>query len=337
MLARDVWAETTLLAVGHLSVIQRVPGRAAQLVEGFLRAELTGDVRGLNVVRAGEALRDVGSKGVTDTVWNATLTALQAAMVDAALLPGTRRDAGIALGELGWLPEDLDAMVSVPAGEFLYGDENRPRQIGHTFDIGKYAVTNAQFKRFILAGGYSTQRWWSPDGWERREKQNWERPRYWDDTRFNNSLQPVVGVSWYEADAYCNWLKEETGKDYRLPTEEEWEKAARGVKGKLYPWGKEFDKKKANTGESELSATTPVMMYPDGESDCGALDLSGNVWEWTKSKYDRKEPYFVLRGGSWRNTAVLARSAYRGPVPPVLRHDNIGFRCVAVPPGSPPK
>ncbi len=329
------WREIVRLTAEYLSLVAKEEATASLFIRHILRDAPKAKNEGKNVVLAGACLLNIGAAGVERRLWEETLDALHTTMITLNLPATTRRDAGITLGELGWLPDDLDTMVSVPAGKFLYGDKDQSREIRYTFDIGKYPVTNSRFKRFILAGGYGTQRWWSPEGWKWREKENRERPRYWEDTRFNNPLQPVVGVTWYEAEAYCNWLKGETSKDYRLPTEEEWEKGARGVKGKVHPWGKKFDKRKANTVESKLGATTPVTMYPDGESDYGALDLSGNVWEWTSSKYTQKSPYPVLRGGSWLTTAADARSAYRCNVTPDSWIDSVGFRCVVAPPGSP--
>lgn len=329
---RDIWRETILLAVGHLSVIQRSPGRAAQLVEGLLREELHGDAQGLNIVRAGEALLDVGRSGVTNAVWDATLKALQATMTNVAVPVITRRDAGLLLGNLGWLPDGADALetlMPIPKGKFRYSEENVDQEIKDDFWIGRYPVTNLQFKEFKEAGGYGDPRkskppWWSSKGWQLRKKEKWDRPCYWDDRRFNNLLQPVVGVSWFEAEAYCNWLKEETGIDYRLPAEEEWEKAARGEKGNIYP-GKVFDIKYANTGESELGATTPVMMYPEGEGVYNVLDMCGNVWEWTDSWYGDETK--VLRGSSWGGDQGNARCALRGRSSPSFRFSAVGFRC----------
>lgn len=322
------WREVVRLTAEHLSIIAKEEATASLFVRNILRdTPSQKEDQGKNAVLAGACLLNIGATGVEKKLWDDTRDALYETMIALDLPPATRRDAGLTLGELGWLPDDLDEMLPIARGKFLFGDENAPREIRYTFEIAKYPVTNAQFKKFILAGGYSNPQWWSAEGWKRREKENWERPRYWDDPRWNNPLQPVVGVSWYEAEAYCNWLREETGKDYRLPTEEEWEKAARGEKGKDYPWGKEFDRRMANTFESELGATTPVMMYPDGNSDYGVFDLSGNVWEWTNSKYSKKEPYLVLRGGSWDLDRQLARGADRYWYYPDLRHYYVGFRC----------
>jgi len=319
------WREVVRLTAEHLSIIAKEEATASLFVCNILRdTPSPKQDQGKNTVLAGACLLNVGAAGVEKDVWDDTRDALFRTMTARDVPPATRRDAGITLGDLGWQPKDLDEMLPVPVGEFIFQDKRRTLS---AFEIGKYPVTNAQFKKFVLAGGYGNPQGWSVEGWKSREKEKWERPRLWDDTRWNNPLQPVVGVSWYEAEAYCNWLKEETGKDYRLPTEEEWEKAARGEKGKTYPWGKDFDPRRANTGESGLRATSPVMMYPDGKSDYGVCDLSGNVWEWTSSLFSQKEPYPVLRGGSWDLDQGYARGASRFGYDPRNWDIFVGFRC----------
>ena len=183
-------------------------------------------------------------------------------------------------------------------------------------------------------------------------------PRYWEDHRYNNPSQPVVGVCWYEARAYCNWLAEqlritdyEMGSVVRLPTEAEWEKAARwdGRRAHRYAWGEKWDEAQANTLEGRVLTTTPVGIYPAGAAACGALDCAGNVWQWTSSRwgpeverpafaypYDpgdgREEPggtdLRVVRGGSWHDEARYARCAYRSRHFPVNRHGYAGFRVL---------
>jgi formylglycine-generating enzyme required for sulfatase activity len=156
---------------------------------------------------------------------------------------------------------------------------------------------------------------------------------------------PMSHLSWEDAAAYAAWLAQVTGDAWRLPTEAEWEKAARwdqqsGV-ARRYPWGDQFDPARANTAESERNTTTPVGSYPDGASPCGALDMAGNVKEWTASWY-RPYPYYaedghedrgrsgerVLRGGSWFFAAHVARCAFRSRHRPDASLRDAGFRLV---------
>ena len=172
-------------------------------------------------------------------------------------------------------------------------------------------------------------------------------PAWWDDAALTGANQPVVGVTWYEANAYCAWLSEVAGRPCRLPTEAEWEAAARGGKARLYPWGRRFDPARANTVEGRVLGTSPVGVYPRGVGPLGLWDGAGNVWEWTSSLYKpypyrsddgREDPNAagrrVLRGGSWGNNRRLARCAYRYFDPPVYFFNLSGFRVVL--PGSPP-
>jgi formylglycine-generating enzyme required for sulfatase activity len=174
-----------------------------------------------------------------------------------------------------------------------------------------------------------------------------DRPAYWDDERFSNPSQPVVGVTWFEARAYCAWLEArwrsvDSGcRSVRLPTEAEWEKAARTPANGRYPWGKHWASECANTVEGHLLRTTPVGIYPGGATALGVHDLSGNVWEWTLSLYrpyryqpgdGRNDPEAegqrVVRGGSWGGGRGDARCAYRGRVRPDDFGGGLGFRGV---------
>jgi formylglycine-generating enzyme required for sulfatase activity len=308
------------------------------------------------------------------------------AIVEQGQLPPVDRAlAGEALAALGVGDDrDFDELVTVPAGPFLMGSREADDQARDlekpqheltlpTFKIGRYPVTNAQYRRFIEAGGYREKRWWTEAGWAekenpRLEKKAWTEPRLWQHRRYNRPNQPVVAVSWYEAVAYCAWLTElwraegriTAAEEVRLPTEAEWEKAARGTDGRLYPWGNDWDETKCNTGELGLGNTSPVGIFPDGASRYGCLDMAGNVWEWTASLWgkDWSKPQFnypydsmdgredleagndllrVVRGGSFDGDRNYARCAarYRNLLTPQYRYWNDGFRGV-VSPISPP-
>jgi iron(II)-dependent oxidoreductase len=209
------------------------------------------------------------------------------------------------------------------------------------FRIGKHPVTNAQYGRFAEATG---RRW-------RGEPEQ--------------ANCPVVNVSWHEARAYCAWLTEvwreegriDAGEVVRLPTEAEWEKAARGTDGRLWPWGDAWDDTRCNTRESELGGACAVGLFPESASPYGCLDIAGQVWEWTLSLWgkDLKKPDYVypydwedgrenteaddemrrvLRGGSWPLDRRRARCASRRGSRPHLRSGYFGFRVV-VSPASP--
>jgi len=217
-------------------------------------------------------------------------------------------------------------MVSIPAGEFLMGSEDsdasadeKPRRRVYldAYQIDKYEVTNALYKRFTDATGRAA-------------------PSYWNDSKFNGSNQPVVGVDWNDATAYCQWA----GK--RLPTEAEWEKSARGTDGRKYPWGEQWDVSRANSNESKIGKTVAVGSYPGGVSPYGVHDMAGNVWEWVTDWYDAtyyqrapsrnpkgpdSGPGRVLRGGSWLLAPWTLRSSGRSAYFPSDRDFTIGFRC----------
>jgi formylglycine-generating enzyme required for sulfatase activity len=150
-------------------------------------------------------------------------------------------------------------------------------------------------------------------------------------------------VNWYEAVAFCRWLSEIRGEDIRLPTEEEWERAARGTKGLEFPWGNDYVDGYANTDSesSQIRQTSTVGIYPQGKSPDYVLDMAGNVWEWCLNKeekpkvitVDDSNDWRVLRGGSWAHLRVSARCAYRLALHPRGRDDFCGFRIVRpVPP-----
>ena len=255
-------------------------------------------------------------------------------------------------------------MVRVPASEFVMGseelgDDERPVHRVHVDDfwIDRHEVTNERFARFVAATDYQTEAeargwgWvWKGSEWGKVEGADWRCPHGPDSSIEDRMAHPVVLVSWEDAESYCRWA----GK--RLPTEAEWEKAARGPaasstaldgsgRGRRYAWGDEFDSSWANTKESGRGDTAPVGSFsPRGDSPYGASDVTGNVWEWVADWYDSgyygQSPsanpsgpitgtYKVLRGGSWPFDEVYARTGFRYNVRPDYTYDFAGFRCAS--------
>ena len=175
----------------------------------------------------------------------------------------------------------------------------------------------------------------------------YRQPQEWDNPRFNHPAQPVVGVSVFEAQAYCRWLSaQQPGQQYRLPTEAEWEAAARGSAGRRWPWAQPLgpERWQINADPAHLRRTTPVGVFPAGDTPEGLVDLSGNVWEWTTSRYtatlDREaltKPATdggarrAVRGGSWSYPTAHCRPGYRNSLAPVGRGHDLGFRVVCCP------
>lgn len=203
--------------------------------------------------------------------------------------------------------------------------------------IAKYPVTNAQFAQFMQADGYTTERWWTPNGLAAQQKNNWTKTRFWDDSKFNGAEQPVVGVSWYEAVAFCLWLKDVTGESVMLPTEAQWQRAAQGNTSWAYPWGDQFDNTRCNNSvgsDRQKNSTSPVTRFEGkGDSPLGVVDMAGNVWEWCSTAYESGSNNLsgtdvrVLRGGSWlNNDAGYFRCGYRDGYAPDFWFNNTGFR-----------
>jgi len=200
------------------------------------------------------------------------------------------------------------------AGDPRLAKDNWVRVAG--FEIGRYPVTVAEYARFAEDEGYQTESWWSAGGFK-----EWIEPDAWEEQQEHPNW-PVTGVNWYEAKAYCAW------KGVRLPTEAEWERAARGAEGREYPWGNEEpDPARANYNEAKIGHPTPVGLYPRGATPDGIQDLAGNVLEWTESPWSEGSENRVLRGGSWYYDRDIAACSYRYHDHPRNRSYNVGFRC----------
>ncbi|MCS6925601.1 MAG: ergothioneine biosynthesis protein EgtB [Candidatus Binatia bacterium] len=256
-------------------------------------------------------------------------------------------------------------MVVVPGGPLLMGsdddtstlDNERPRHRTTTgaFLIDRFPVTNGQFLQFLLAGGYRNPSWWTPAGWQWRERFGVEHPLYWRRAQNGEWWEigltqvhplaldhPVSHVSWYEADAYARFA----GK--RLPTEAEWEKAATwdpARQRKLsYPWGEDQPDARHCNYNGTMHGTTPVGRYAAYPSPYGCVDMLGNVWEWTATWFHPypgfvaypyegySTPYFdgqhrVLKGGSWATRGHVLRPTFRNWYHPGVREICAGFRC----------
>jgi len=272
------------------------------------------------------------------------------------------------------------AWCEVPAGEFIMGsyygrDNGKPQHtlnLPYSYKAAKYPITNAQYATFVADGGYDKPQYWTAAGWAERLKPQrmswhdendpllpWTEPRQPWGEPFNLSNHPVVGVSWYESVAFCHWLTEKLRADgklaegwlIRLPTEAEWEKAARGTDGRVYPWGNEFDPNKANCEETDIKSTSAVGFFPKGKSPYGCQDMAGNVREWcaTKGSYGnyKRYPYQIedewaadylegkyngmLRGGAWGSVTDYLRCASRNFSNPNYDNYVTGFRCFSVP------
>lgn len=246
---------------------------------------------------------------------------------------------GVLTLEPAWCP--------IPGGAFVMGSgshdaeayaHERPQHLVRVsaFRMARYPVTNGQWQSFVNAGGYKDSRWWTAAGRRALEACGWTVPRFWGNHSWsgNHLNHPVVGVSWYEALAYCRWLSSELADDVRICTEAEWEKAARGVDGRIYPFGNELDGEALPASDTRLAdAPTPVGCYPRGASPWGVEDMVGNTYAWTTSRWGATEgtaafgypynendgredldsdDYRVVRGGAWSFPLRNARCAYRG-------------------------
>jgi formylglycine-generating enzyme required for sulfatase activity len=232
--------------------------------------------------------------------------------------------------------------VPIPAGSFLQG-ENNLRVTLPEFWIGKYPVKVSEYRAFIQEGGYNERRFWTQAGWAWKEATARTKPDDWDSPVWTgDDWLPMIGVSWYEAYAYCNWLAAKSHWPYRLPTSLEWEKAARGTEGHVYPWGNERQKVQCNVYGIGMGQTSRVGLYsPQSDSPYGAADMIGNVSEWCLTRWNKDslappnddpdgDGPRVRHGGSWAS-ANLVRPSTRIRGDPTFTSNYVGFRVARSP------
>ena len=346
------WREVILLYVSHVvhQGYQPPLTLVGELCGNGLVPEADDELGWRNAWLAGLSLIEIGLEPVKRSAIGPDLLAknqkqLTALITQDCLQPRERSEAGSVLSQLGD-DRGFDEMVPVPAGKFLMGstDEDElaldSEKTQHEVDvadfrIGKYLVTNAQYEIFV-------------------KETDAELPHHWHEKTAPSALcnHPVVYVSWHDAQAYCRWLSQKRGEEVRLPTEAEWEKAARGTDGRFWPWGNEFSSSCCNVNETGVGSTSPVGIFAAGVSSYGTCDMAGNVWEWTGSLWGKEigtlefgYPYdatdgrenlqaaddiwCVVRGGSFLYDGRYVRCAYRHYSLPLGRVDSFGFRVVS--------
>ncbi|MCI0708569.1 MAG: SUMF1/EgtB/PvdO family nonheme iron enzyme [Chloroflexi bacterium] len=246
------------------------------------------------------------------------------------------------------LPPPFD-WIDIPARQVTlkgaHGTFNVP-----AFNIAKYPVTIAQYKVFMDDNGYTTDRWWTKSGWHWIQREGHTTPDYWNYEKWHSlwhSDHPVVGISWFEAYAFTQWLSEKTGENIFLPTEWQWQRAAQGSDyDRIYPWGNDWNSSRCNNDvdgrdwqkrRDQGNTTSPVTRYEGkGDSPFGVVDMAGNVWEWTNLESETAQPVDtedtnvkrVIRGGSWYdNNIATFHVTYGLGFSPDARGFGIGFRC----------
>jgi formylglycine-generating enzyme required for sulfatase activity/energy-coupling factor transporter ATP-binding protein EcfA2 len=330
------WRETILLTAGYLSTQSKE--RTTKLIKAIAENKKE-PAPYYNLVLASECIRDAGNNRVDPQVEEYTKKQLRKALnvpqrslnfIEKRIFGKSKPDwierRGQAIETLVkagagyWYPPHGEPeWVTIPAGEFWMGESATAHKVYlPEYQIARVPVTNAQYALFVKATDHKV-------------------PDHWQDGRIPKGQEshPVTYVTLDNAIEYCEWLSRMTGKQITLPSEAEWEKAVRGEKDKReYPWGDEFDPAKCNSSELKLGDTTPVGIFVEGASPYGVLDMSGNVWEWTRTNYETGIDDFhsrdsrVLRGGSYYVGAWYVRCALRGRLDPYGWNLNVGFRVV---------
>jgi formylglycine-generating enzyme required for sulfatase activity len=346
----DIWHEVLLLAVGHLVFNLEDIYRPLDTANLLCPVEPPTDATGWRSVWwAGEILQTVGrqvaeqDKHVGKQLVSRTIKHMVALLQEGCLSPRERAQSADVLGKLGdprqgvcSLPPE---MVRIDGGAFAVGTESERHSLRlRPFLLARYPITNAQFRQFVDTG-YDDGAFWTPEGNAWRTAHSSHRRGLINHPVWGIGNRPMVGLTWYEAQAFACWLAAKTGKPYRLPTEVEWERAAAGPEGRKYPWGNRASDDTANTQETGIRQTTAVGIFPNDRTPEGICDLGGNVWEWTSSlamPYPYKsgdgrerlegDGARVLRGGSYDSPRKVIHCTQRRPMEPSTRAALIGFR-----------
>lgn len=291
------WREVILLLIGHL-VGSGHTAQATELIGNLLDADKHGSAAYYQTVAlVGDMVEELGKTlGKNGKLIKQAVIAELATLVDGGHLNAKERvAAAFTLGRLGdpriRLPEQPSYWCDCLPGSFWVGDERKGELVHYTlnyaFKIGRYPVTNAEYAQFLYSPDYADPRWWTAHAQAYLKDRAEIQPRLWDNRQFNQPNQPVVALMWYEAMAYCAWLSHNLGYHIRLPTSLEWERAARHTDERAYPWGNIAPTPEyANYRDSNMQGTTPVGCFPLGRSECGAMDLIGNMGEWLATRDD---------------------------------------------------
>lgn len=293
------WREVLLLLVGHL-VGSGHTAQATHLISLLLDSDPQGSEPYYRTVTlTGEMVEELGKTldRQGQFIKTQVIQELGIIVVGGHLSTKERVAAAFTLGRLGdpriRMPEQPAYWSQCEQGDFWFGNalsrNFTKASLPHSFHIGQYLVTNIEYARFIHDGGYTNKRWWTNDGWAFLQPSGhpWDdndnvilAPRHWNDSQYNAPTQPVVGVSWYEAMAYCTWISQRLGILVRLPTALEWERVARYTDQRRYPWGNsDPTADHGNWRETDINFPTPVGCFPKGKSADGIYDLIGNVGE----------------------------------------------------------
>jgi len=360
------WRQVILLAAGRLVYLSGDLDKPLALVAELApQATPQTELAWRQLWLAGEVLEEIGLARVQDSRFGQDLHArvrhhLADLVSTNVLTPVERAAAGRTLGRLGdprpgvgvkaGLP-DLAWSEPIQPGPFLMGGKESWAGgrsftcdlIRQPYRISRYPITVAQYQTFVNAGGYSQAHYWTTTGWAWRTKDQITGPRIYGGV-FQTTNHPQVGINWYEAVAFCAWLSEQMGQEIRLPSEPEWERAARHTGGRIYPWGDEGDPAQhCNIVDTGMGGPSAVGLFPSGHAVCGAADMAGNILEWCRTQwledyieYEQKvahdlagDTIRVLRGGSFNLSRNYVRCAYRLGGNPNDRGINVGFRVMS--------